>query len=176
MYHVNEFVWSPRNGHLRVVAAYIDDHLPEGQVVARQGNAVRIFDPDQPEVKIIASRPWAEGSIFPLPLEEEDLEWAFGGERNIWSTFEDVPISGGTHRWWKEMRQSALGRELLDAAAAHIEACDADPWVFGADWRHFAQFADPVDWRCYESMDPEALYALMGEEMAPPPDDEDVRL
>ena len=175
MYHVNEFTLTPRNNHLRVEASYIDDDLPMGQVVARQGNAVRVFDPERPELVIIVSRPWSEGDIFPLPLESEDLEWAFAPERNIWSTFDEVPISGTTHQRWKSVRHTDHGRELLDAAARHIEACDADPWVFSADWRHFEQFADATDWWCYETMPVDALHALMGEEMLPLETDE-VRL
>ena len=168
MYHVNEFTLTPRNNHLRVEASYIDDHLPMGQVVARQGNAVRVFDPERPELVIIVSRPWSEGDIFPLPLEQEDLEWAFNPEPlNIWSVFEGVPISGGMHRWWKHMRKSAHGRELLDAAARHIVEHDANPWAFSADWRHLEQVAEEADWYCYETMPVDALHALMGDEMLP---------
>ena len=176
MYHVNEFTLTPRNNHLRVEASYIDDDLPMGQVVARQGNAVRVFDPERPELVIIVSRPWMEGDIFPLPLESEDLEWAFNpAPLNIWSVFDEVPISGTTHRWWQSVRRTDCGREMLDEAAAHIVECDADPWVFASDWRHFEQFADSTDWRCYETMPVDALHALMGEEMLPLETDE-VRL
>ena len=165
MYHVNEFALTPRNGHLMVVPAYTSDTLPSGRVVSRQGNAIRVEDPEQPDVQIIVSRPWSEGGIFPLPLESEDLSWAFNpAPLNIWSVFDEAPISGGVHQRWKEMRKTAHGREALDEAARHIVECDASPWVFSADWRHFLQFADDVDKGCFFSMSHDAIFALMGEE------------
>ena len=82
MYHVNEFSFSPRNHHPRVVGAYTAATLPEGRVVSRDGNAIRIEDPAHPGLVVIVSRPWAEGDIFPLPLHEEDLGWAFGAQQS----------------------------------------------------------------------------------------------
>lgn len=77
MYYVNEFTFT-LSDNPEVVAAYTADTLPEGRAVSRHGNAIRIYDSDRPDVAIIVSRPRAEGSVYPLPLHDENLGWAFG--------------------------------------------------------------------------------------------------
>jgi hypothetical protein len=69
----------------------------------------------------------------------------------------DVPISGTVYRRWEK----ADKRELL-SAFRKVEAHKANLWAFGADERHFEQFADTHDKAALVALTQAEAVALLG--------------
>lgn len=68
----------------------------------------------------------------------------------------NFPIGRSTLAHWR-----AQPRELLISAAAKISSELANPWVFAADERHFAEFADDADRAALLAMSREEACALL---------------
>lgn len=68
-----------------------------------------------------------------------------------------TPVGNSVQNWW--YAQSA---GVLNSAAAKIESCEANPWVFSADARHFEQFAESNDMDAYNALTEAEKSALIG--------------
>ena len=68
-----------------------------------------------------------------------------------------VPVSGGTYRMWESANQ-----DDLIGAFEKIKTHNANLWAFGADERHFEQFAEDADVRALAALSANEYAALIG--------------
>ena len=69
----------------------------------------------------------------------------------------EVPVSGTVYRMWEQANHD----DLL-AAFIKIQAHNANLWAFGADERHFEQFADSNDTAALMALTEAEASALIG--------------